>query len=410
MNNTSRAWSWRHAVVASDISGDCKHLLITLSLYMNEMGGSCFPTIETLMANTGRGKTWVHKYLNEAVKTGWIERASVARKTSKGDNRGWRRNEYVAIWPEQNLTTESQEFQSSSTEKGSSPDEPPVKEGSSREVNGSSPLAKKVVREANTNIPKNIPNNIPSSSAVDVLEKPETAEKEDDGLNEFEEKGNNYWDGQFSELLKRHPKGTDYYSVSWKSAFLALNDEDKTKAVERHGAWLEHLKKIGRRHPLSLKEYFELRLFEGIEKKSDVAPRIILKPYSPDWFAYRLWLLVQGPTKRFKPSPFQQRRIDEGREDVIQQDKLKAEFPEVTNLDTCAFNGASCTLPDKGHRVVGNTTKINCNSDEWDAWKAFHSKMGWPWVETPKDLQTIVLPIALSELDHTDVLKKVRPA
>lgn len=401
-NNTSRAWSWRHAVVASDISGDCKHLLLTLSLYMNEVGSSCFPTIETLMANTGRGKTWVHKYLNEAIDKRWIEKTSVARKSTSKDNRGWRRNEYVATWPEENLTTEPYNFTSSSDEKGSSPDEPPLKKGSSRKVNGSSPKAKKVVREANTNIPKNIPNNIPSSSAVDLLHKPEAkTSKEEERIN---------WDEKFYEIVKAHPGASHLPTGSWKSAFYDLDEASRLQAYECHSTWVDLLRKNGRKFFPSLTEYFSEKLFLGLKHSAEIPKQIELKPFGKEWLSHRFWRLAQGPTRTWKPTSLQQKMIDDGKEYALLRDRHRAEFHLVTDLDNDADNGRKRLLSNPGHRLSGTPERVERDSELWSEWVEFHERMGWPWLELPKGFNHIIMPISLHELDHTDIIKQAGSA
>ena len=382
---SSRAWTWRHAILDSDVSADCRHLLLTLSCFMNELGESCFPTIETIMKKTKRGKTWVHKYLNEAESSGWIGRLSVSRKTKNGDNRGWRRNEYVARWPEE---TKNTKFQNQSSTEGSSRNELPMRKRSSPECLGSSQCDENVVREANTTSPSNISNNLPSS---------------------FDEKRSSeerHWEEKFTELLRKHPGGLKFYSDSWRMAFFALTEEDRERAIKVHSSWLQSLKNVGRNNPPGLKSYFENRLFDEILDEGRPMDIVILEPYSQEWFSHRLWHLAQGPTGQFKPTSFQERMIENGKGAILEADKNRAQYPQVAKLDERAFNGDSVTLSDHEQRIVGVTEKVERGSVQWQAWAAFHHRMGWPWIEPPSSRDFIIMPIALSEIDHGALLDK----
>lgn len=90
----SEAWTWRHAVVRSGLPPTTRHVLLTLSVFMDEMGRSCFPSIDDLIETTGLGRTSIIKHLAEAVSAGWI------RKSRHGfGGRRWRHGEYEPCWP-----------------------------------------------------------------------------------------------------------------------------------------------------------------------------------------------------------------------------------------------------------------------------------------------------------------------
>lgn len=134
-----KVWTWRQAIQRSSLSPITKLVLFNLSVYMNEIGESCFPTVEQQTKDTGLGKTTIHKHLKLACDAGFI------LKTKHGfGGQQWANNEYKALMPSHN---------------GSAPDEPPS-EKVVREVNqGSSARAPKVVHQVNTNTPVNTPKN-----------------------------------------------------------------------------------------------------------------------------------------------------------------------------------------------------------------------------------------------------------
>lgn len=98
-NASSRAWSWRHAIQKSSLQPTTKLILYNLSLYMNEQGGSCFPSVETQAEDTGLDPKTVQRHLKKARDAGWIR--VEARHFPKHE---WRKHTYFASWPERGGT------------------------------------------------------------------------------------------------------------------------------------------------------------------------------------------------------------------------------------------------------------------------------------------------------------------
>lgn len=68
-----------------------RHVLMTLADYMNADGGSCYPTVETLVKETRLSKRTIKTHLALAVKNGWL-----LRYTNMGEGQAWRNYGYVA--------------------------------------------------------------------------------------------------------------------------------------------------------------------------------------------------------------------------------------------------------------------------------------------------------------------------
>ncbi|MDA0780655.1 MAG: helix-turn-helix domain-containing protein [Rickettsiales bacterium] len=145
-----RIWSWRDAVIqSSELKSYSKHILLTLSVYMNDKGQGCYPSIERLIEDTGLARSTLIKYLKEAETLGFIQ-----KKIHGFSGQGWKQNEYIAIYPE-NIQQTSPEYNKKVVrqtnrlnEKGSLPDEPRHEKGSPSDV-------QKVVRHTDTNSPLN---------------------------------------------------------------------------------------------------------------------------------------------------------------------------------------------------------------------------------------------------------------
>ncbi|MBN9021301.1 MAG: helix-turn-helix domain-containing protein [Rhizobiales bacterium] len=94
----SRAWSWRHAITRSGLSPTTRHVLLTLSIFMDEAGGSCFPPVDDIVAATGLSKRAVLTHLEAACEAGWLRKQAHGYRGQK-----WRRQEYEALWPERDV-------------------------------------------------------------------------------------------------------------------------------------------------------------------------------------------------------------------------------------------------------------------------------------------------------------------
>ena len=86
--------TWRFAICNSDLPPTTRHVLLTLSLYMNEMGESHFPTTTKLAMDTGLSKHSVITHLAKAEKCGWIKKYVYG---CKGKN--WRQHGYELTFP-----------------------------------------------------------------------------------------------------------------------------------------------------------------------------------------------------------------------------------------------------------------------------------------------------------------------
>lgn len=67
------AWSWRRAVIDSDLNATQKHVLLTLATHVPEAGDSCFPRLSTLARETSRSRDVVKRALRSVEGT-WIAR------------------------------------------------------------------------------------------------------------------------------------------------------------------------------------------------------------------------------------------------------------------------------------------------------------------------------------------------
>lgn len=90
-----KVWSWKDAVRKAHLEPNTKFVLLNLSLYMNEVGQSCFPSIDQQAEDTGLNRATVMRHLQKAVEAGFL-----VKRLHGYRGRKWGRNEYEARYPD----------------------------------------------------------------------------------------------------------------------------------------------------------------------------------------------------------------------------------------------------------------------------------------------------------------------
>lgn len=89
-------FTWRSAVASKfgPESPTTRHVLLTLSIHMNEKGESCYPSTKLLADETGLSERSVCTHLELAEKSGWI-----MRKSRQRPGQQWRQHVYSPVIP-----------------------------------------------------------------------------------------------------------------------------------------------------------------------------------------------------------------------------------------------------------------------------------------------------------------------
>jgi hypothetical protein len=158
-------FTWRE-LVASDrgpASPTRRHVLITLSLNMNQGGGSCYPSTARLAEMTGLSERSVCSHLEAAEAEGWI------RRGRHGSGRGWKLTAYQAAIPD--TLNEVQHVRAAGTETGSarqrSEGAEPHARGTEPHARGTEPDDTEVLKEVQSISSYNSPRISPRISDVD---------------------------------------------------------------------------------------------------------------------------------------------------------------------------------------------------------------------------------------------------
>lgn len=102
MNEIQGQFTWQAAIRKSDMSSNCKLVLLMLSLYMNHVTTSAWPSNTTLASDTGLSKRAVQRALQEARDKGFLVKEE--RFTEK---KGQTSNLYTATTPVTLIDTET---------------------------------------------------------------------------------------------------------------------------------------------------------------------------------------------------------------------------------------------------------------------------------------------------------------
>lgn len=143
-----KPYTWRSAILKSNLKPTTRHVLLTLSCYINDVGQSAYPSIKVLASNTGLTERAVGNNLRSARDIGWLR---VGKHGFSGQR--WANNEYFPQIPGDD---EYDETENEGTERSSSPSKKVRNvetEGKERRSKGKERSDKKVRNDVPTNNP-----------------------------------------------------------------------------------------------------------------------------------------------------------------------------------------------------------------------------------------------------------------
>jgi hypothetical protein len=244
----SRAWTWRHAIIKSDLPPTTRHVLLTISCYMNEMGDGCYPKQTDLMKATGLSERAVREHLEIAIQIGWLKRQEHGFRGQR-----WRNYEYFAAWPK-----------TQDVEKGAAPDAGPFDEGAA-------PPSK----TCGTSRQKDR-HHVPTTSPITT---PVTSPPDAQARQEGEAGFYILWSEWPNDHLPDHRETA-------KKLFSSLSPDDQRKAI----AGIEPYRKamVIRGKPKRMISYLKDRLFSDFhdDPEIDKDGDFIIRPHQPEWSAW----------------------------------------------------------------------------------------------------------------------------
>lgn len=416
--DTSRAWSWRHAIGKSKLPPTTRLVLHTLGLKMDATGGSCYPSVAELVELTGLDKKTVLKHLELAAEKGWIE---VSQHGFRGQK--WKRNEYVARWPGRDLRGTAASLDEGERG-GVAP--PPSNDDEVVELTpeGGGIDSQKVVepRHQDKNIPENIPENIPlgerASAKSQVLddETDEALWKRAKAL-EMGKPGQKPWPAALE-------KTTQSVFIELK----ALSPEERRRAEERRDDYLAACDKDKKGNPkcVWLKTYLKERKFDDLPAPKQKPTRLEVgmgaPPFGPDWSALRNRALLAGaevvPECDFlaeakariddlKHTPraltpylrIHDLELDQDGVVVFPDDYHAREFrrlvrtqgyPFVNRLDEAARGRR--TFAGSAGALAAYCEAVPVGSSVFEAWREEYERRNWQWIPDPGEMRVVYFP------------------
>lgn len=118
-------FTWRSAIAESDLAPTTRHVLLTLSTYMNERGGSAYPGAARLAKDSGLHIDTVKDHLRKADVAGWLKVVMPGGSIAGGKRLA---TEYVASVPGVEDPRYPDDRGSCSDDRGSSPVRPGVQD------------------------------------------------------------------------------------------------------------------------------------------------------------------------------------------------------------------------------------------------------------------------------------------
>lgn len=146
---------WRKALASRNgpEHATTRHVLLTLSVWMDGQGGSCFPSTREIAEATGLSERAVCTHLERAAAGGWIRRKAAGR-----EGRAWRHMTYTAAVPD--VLNVVQHVREEGTERDSAPQ---GVRGTERHARGTEPNDNEALNEVQSNSPLELSSNSPKN-------------------------------------------------------------------------------------------------------------------------------------------------------------------------------------------------------------------------------------------------------
>lgn len=161
----STAWSWRHAILQSELPPTTRFVLLTISCHMNDVGGGCYPSTRLLASESGLSERAVCEHIGKAVDAGWLVKTQHGFRGQK-----WRQNEYAAAWPKPSETPKSDTDSDPETgEKGTDAGSVPCGKGTDPHAEGTDPHDIKALTQGQSNFSRNFSHTLSNAGACEFL-------------------------------------------------------------------------------------------------------------------------------------------------------------------------------------------------------------------------------------------------
>lgn len=381
MSSSSPAWSWRHAFSQSDLQATTKHVLHTLGMFMNELGEGCYPSVADISRYSGLDRKTVMRHIATAREEGWIV---VAQHGFRGQK--WKRQEYVARWPERDLVASCLPEENAENQGEGGGTVPPA--SASKVValcpEGGDFAGHEAVPQSHQD--KTSPVTTPNTTPI-LREGARGDRKENQKLI----------DDSFWKLAKDWPGFAGMPKEPARKAWFALSAEDRAAASIRFPHWLAMLKAQKKSHVPAPSTYFGEKLWQDVPDAVLEAPKLLEAPvFGPVWAAVRMAeLLLVEPQKPRHISKFIADLIAQGGP-AAEREKLNLlreyGWPKVKHWHQQATDRRGMTVGPRFAAVADLMEPVPVNGELWQVWQAEHEARGWPWIPDPGQMRVVYFP------------------
>jgi len=197
-----------------------------------------------------------------------------------------------------------------------------------------------------------------------------------------------------------------------RKAWFALTADERAACIDRTPAYIAAVKASGRTKWFAASTYLASKAWEKLsDPRSDVAPPSVHNPFSRAWHAMRLAELLKPMSPAMPPlTSFQRDQVAAGGEvarRIERQRREKYGWPKVNTMDQRAEGAQGVTVPPQLFAISESFEKVRRDSDLAARWRAFHERMGWPWVPDAGRLEWLFLPAGEPEDAIADFEKRV---
>lgn len=197
-------------------------------------------------------------------------------------------------------------------------------------------------------------------------------------------------------LLKDWPGFAGMPKESAMKAWLGLSDQDRADATRLFPHWLTLLKAQKKTHTPAPSTYFGQRLWADVPEPQEVKPTSIeARPFGPVWMAARLKQLRAGPTMRVGLTSSLRAMVAEGKAneaDLLRANQAQTGFPAVNFMHDQASSRRGISAAPALEAFAAMMEAVPVGSAVYDQWRAFHERMGWPWLPDPGDQRVVYFP------------------
>lgn len=375
---TRVAWTWRHAVCASDLAPTTRHVLLTLSMFMNEMGESCHPSIADICRYSGLDKKTVLKHLAAAREAGWV---AVSQHGYRGQK--WKRQEYAARWPERD------EVAPCPPDEGGGAVPPPSEAEKVVELapEGGGTEGSKVVDDVHQD------KSFQDSSITSPVER-EGAGARENGNSEDRKR----IERSFDLAWREWPYGSVGSRPEAFKVWRNLTEEARAAARASISRWIAAYRAEGRKYLPALSTYLGEKLWENLpDQVPEPAKPIEGKPWGPHWagVCHRDLLTVAPIPPPPPPSEFLRRLVDED-SDAGRAERLRRQadygWPAVKRWHEAAANRRSIAIAPQDVWLANLMEFVPLVSPVFEAWRAEYERRGWPWLPDPGGMKGVFFP------------------